>query len=279
MFARVAAGLIGVAVLVPTLIWGGVLGVALVVGAAVVIGLFEYGRMAFPADAGALRWAVLVFGGAVYATTVYLSPLATGPTLAALTIASFLLVMAGAETIDGAADRVGRLVLGMCYVGFLLAFVALVRRHDQGVGWIFVLLATTWLGDTGAYFAGRSFGRHKLAPSLSPKKTWEGAIGGLVAAMGGAVLFGWISGLDAHWLFLALLGGLLDAAGVLGDLGESLLKRAFGVKDSGGILPGHGGILDRVDSLLFSAPLLYAVLALFDHLGVLGTLPSSSPVS
>jgi phosphatidate cytidylyltransferase len=161
--------------------------------------------------------------------------------------------------LEGAADRVGRLLLGALYVGGLLAFIPLVRRLDQGVGWIFVLLASSWLGDTGAYFAGRAFGRHKLAPRLSPKKTWEGAIGGFFASSAGAVLFGLLFGLDTPWIVVAALGGVLDVFGVLGDLAESMLKRAFGVKDSGGILPGHGGILDRVDSVLFAAPVLYLV--------------------
>jgi phosphatidate cytidylyltransferase len=197
----------------------------------------------------------------VFACMVYLSTRALGPLLIALTLGSFLLVMGLSERMDGAADRVGRLLLGALYVGGLFAFIPLIRRFDDGVGWIFLLLAASWLGDTGAYFAGRAFGRHKLAPVLSPKKTWEGAIGGLLTSMAGAVLFGWLFGLDLSWWGIALLGGLLDVFGVLGDLAESMLKRAFGVKDSGSILPGHGGILDRVDSVLFAGPVLYLVVS------------------
>ncbi len=265
MFPRIAAGLIGVAVLVPSLIWGGILTVDLFVWAALGVGLFEYGRMAFPKEP-VLRAAVAAGGALVYASLVYLQLVAVGPLLIALTLGAFLLVMAVTPSMEGAADRVGRLLLGMLYVGGLMAFIPLVRRLDDGVGWIFVLLAASWLGDTGAYFAGRALGKHKLAPSLSPKKTWEGAIGGFFTSMGGAVLFGWLFGVDASWVILAVLGGVLDAFGVLGDLAESMLKRAFGVKDSGGILPGHGGILDRVDSVLFAAPVLYlAVLLLVQN--------------
>ena len=124
------------------------------------------------------------------------------------------------------------------------------------------LLAATWLGDTGAYFAGRFFGRTKLFERISPKKTWEGAIGGLVVSSLGAAAIARATGLPFGLLEAILLAAVLDIAGVVGDLAESMLKRAWGVKDSGWIMPGHGGILDRIDSLLFTAPLLWAWLAL-----------------
>lgn len=271
MFPRIAAGLIGVAVLVPSLIWGGVIAVDLIVWAALGVGLFEYGRMAFPSEP-VLRAAVAAGGASLYAMLVYLPLEGAGPLMIALTLAAFLLVMGTTPSMEGAADRVGRLLLGVLYVGGLMAFIPLVRRLDDGVGWIFVLLAASWLGDTGAYFAGRALGKHKLAPLLSPKKTWEGAVGGFTTSMGGAVLFGWLFGVDASWLVLAVLGGVLDVFGVLGDLAESMLKRAFGVKDSGGILPGHGGILDRVDSVLFAGPVLFLAVSWVIQSPVLPTL-------
>jgi phosphatidate cytidylyltransferase len=260
MFARIAAGLIGVAILVPSLIWGGVIAVDLFVWFALGVGLYEYGRMAFPQEP-VLRAGVACGGALVFAASVYLGLGWLGPVLAGLTLAGFLLVMATSTSMDGAADRVGRLILGVLYVGGLLAFVPLIRRFDGGMGWIFVLLAASWLGDTGAYFAGRAFGRHKLAPVLSPKKTWEGAVGGFLTSMGGAVLFAWLCGLEVPWLVMAAMGGVLDIFGVLGDLAESMLKRAFGVKDSGTIMPGHGGILDRIDSVIFAAPVLFLMVS------------------
>jgi len=260
MSARIVAGLVGVAILVPSLMWGGIIAVDVLVWAALGVGLFEYGRMAFPKEP-VLRAAVACAGVLVFGAMVYMPMALVGPLLIGLTLGSFLLVMGTTPDLEGAADRLGRLVLGMLYVGGLFAFIPLVRRLDQGVGWIFVLLAASWLGDTGAYFAGRAFGRHKLASRLSPKKTWEGAIGGFFTSMAGAVLFGILFDLDTSWIVLAGLGGVLDVFGVLGDLAESMLKRAFGVKDSGGILPGHGGILDRVDSVLFAGPVLYLVVS------------------
>src|SRR5262249_52405670 len=133
-------------------------------------------------------------------------------------------------------------------------------RRDGGTdGASFVVLALmfSWLSDTGAYFAGRYLGKRKLYAAVSPKKTLEGAIGGLVGSVAGALMahFLYLKSLPlAHGIALALVAG---AAGQAGDLGESLIKRSFGVKDSGGIVPGHGGMLDRIDALVVTAPLTY----------------------
>jgi len=132
-----------------------------------------------------------------------------------------------------------------------------------GVAWIYYACAITWLQDTSAYFVGRSFGRHKLAPILSPKKTWEGAAGGMLGAIltgvGGVLLLG----LPITLLQGALLGLVGGVVGPLGDLSESLIKRQVGLKDAGNLIPGHGGILDRADSLLFTIPILYYLIRLF----------------
>jgi len=124
------------------------------------------------------------------------------------------------------------------------------------LGW-FILI---WLNDTGAYFAGRSLGRHKLAPAISPGKTWEGWAGGLLASMGAALMLDAWMPTEAPWWMLALV---VSVFGPAGDLAESALKRRAGVKDSGALLPGHGGILDRFDSHIFAAPLAALVLRLF----------------
>jgi phosphatidate cytidylyltransferase len=163
---------------------------------------------------------------------------------------------------------------GMIYGGGTLAFALLLRTLPPGVGggplglrWegAFVLmfpLIVTWMGDSGAYFTGRRFGRRKLIPSVSPKKTVEGGLGGLAGAVGTAALLHLlvlrtIPGLDLSFAWILLTGFLLGISAQVGDLAESVLKREAGVKDSGSLLPGHGGILDRFDAILFNVPLCW----------------------
>jgi phosphatidate cytidylyltransferase len=187
--------------------------------------------------------------------------------LIALPVISILLVLARLGDIHTAAVRVMAGTFGPLYLGGGLGSVILLRR-DAGVdGPSFTVLALTlaWLSDTGAYFAGRFLGKHKLYEAVSPKKTVEGALGGLAAGLAGAVFMHFtvlrsLPLLDA--VVLALVAGGLGQAG---DLGESLLKRSFGVKDSGGIVPGHGGILDRVDALLVTSTVTYLYVLWFRH--------------
>ncbi len=137
-------------------------------------------------------------------------------------------------------------------------------RLIEGAAWILVATAITAGSDSGAYFSGRYFGRHKLCPAVSPKKTIEGAVGGIGSAAVAALVFGcWL--LDRPQLFLLLaIAVFLSLLGVIGDLTESVIKRGAGVKDSGSCLGGHGGILDRIDSLLFAIPALYYILLFFN---------------
>lgn len=150
--------------------------------------------------------------------------------------------------------------LGVFYVAFTLGLLGLVQE-EYGFWWVLFALLITWLTDSGAYFVGKSLGRRKLAPLLSPKKTLEGAIGGVLCASLGAIAFSGV--LSTPVFALAFMGGILSVAGQLGDLVESAMKRECGQKDSGSILPGHGGILDRFDSLFFVLIVLYILLAWF----------------
>jgi phosphatidate cytidylyltransferase len=148
-------------------------------------------------------------------------------------------------------------LFGMLYVGLTLSSLVLTRTFPAGEWFILFVALVTWAGDTGAYYSGRLWGRHPLAPTVSPKKTIEGLLGGIVLAIVAALL-AQASFLPQLRLQDALiLGVLLTGTGLLGDLCESAIKRSVGVKDSGGILPGHGGMLDRLDSLLFAAPTFY----------------------
>jgi len=146
------------------------------------------------------------------------------------------------------------------YVGWPMSLLLVLRGYQAGLGaglwWLFVLFGGVWGFDTGAFFAGHFWGRHKLAPRISPGKTWEGIFGGLIFSIAAAVLFAALP-LGIPWYLGVLLGILVGVAAALGDLAESLIKRQTHVKDSGQFFPGHGGVLDRIDSLLFAILVIY----------------------
>jgi phosphatidate cytidylyltransferase len=148
-------------------------------------------------------------------------------------------------------------LFGMLYIGLTLSSLVLTRFFHAGEFFILFVAIVTWAGDTGAYYSGNLWGRRLLAPSISPKKTVEGVIGGMaLACIAGLVAQAWFIP-QLRLMDALILGVLLTGAGLLGDLCESAIKRSVGAKDSGGILPGHGGMLDRLDSLLFTAPTFY----------------------
>jgi phosphatidate cytidylyltransferase len=153
-------------------------------------------------------------------------------------------------------------VIGPIYICLPIAMLILIDMQPRGNLWIFFLLAVIFANDTGAFYAGKTFGRHKLYKEVSPNKTWEGAFGGLILGLIIAIIFLRIDALKVHALNLNILLLVigLSIATQTGDLVESMIKRSYGVKDSGGILPGHGGVLDRIDGLLLSIPVLYAYL-------------------
>lgn len=179
-----------------------------------------------------------------------------------VTLISLIGVMARPPVAKGFLLPVWAIPFGVIYLGSCLAHFLMIRMLPQGDLFVFFVVLVTWAGDTGAYFIGVSLGRHCLAPRLSPKKTVEGFLGGLALAILAALVI-------RAWFLPALslvdsvvLGSLLTGMGLFGDLSESAFKRVSGVKDSGSMIPGHGGILDRIDSLLLSAPAFYYYLML-----------------
>jgi phosphatidate cytidylyltransferase len=157
-------------------------------------------------------------------------------------------------------DLLAKAALGPLYVALPLAMLMIIDRFPRGKMWIFLLLVVVFASDTGAFYAGRTLGRHKLHPTVSPGKTWEGAVGGFLASILAALVWSRFSTIHPFDLGMALLAGALSVSGQLGDLAESMFKRNHGVKDSGGLLPGHGGVLDRIDAHLFAIPVLFIYL-------------------
>lgn len=155
-----------------------------------------------------------------------------------------------APTVDWALTIVGGL-----YIGWGMAHLVSLRLLGDGQTWVWLALISTWGADTLAYFVGRSVGRHKLWPRLSPKKTWEGFIGGIFGGLIGAAIVAAFSNLG--WATALIIGGIVPVVALFGDLSISMMKRHVGVKDSSNLFPGHGGFLDRIDSLLFVGVVVY----------------------
>ncbi len=232
----------------------------LVMAAATTIALYEYARMALSdADRVHASWGVAFGLGPLIGA--YSGGLAA--TAAGLFFAWFLLVaftLLRYRQLGSGIDFLTRMGLGFIYPGFCIAHLVLLRAQPQGISWLLALTALTIASDTGAYYAGHWFGSRKLCPAISPGKTVAGAVGGLVAGTlaGAGLVFFLFPELDRLVVVAAAL--VLVCVGVMGDLVESVLKRSVGVKDSGTILAGHGGLLDRGDSLLLAGPFLFYLL-------------------
>jgi phosphatidate cytidylyltransferase len=226
--------------------WGAVGTVALISGSWFVFGMDSYRR---PSDFPALSYDFDIFILLLFALGVFIRqfPQKLNPQ--------------GLETM-------AITLFGLIYVAWLSNFITRVNfATGHGRFWVMYLVVVTKFTDMGAYLVGSTLGRHKMIPRISPKKTWEGTIGGIAFAVGGSLLCYYVlpDRLSADGMLLKhalVLGALIGAAAVIGDLAESLIKREAGVKDSSNWLPGHGGALDLIDSFLFTAPLLYVYMRL-----------------
>jgi phosphatidate cytidylyltransferase len=175
-------------------------------------------------------------------------------------------VVRGGELAE-ALPSSGIAVLATLYVGMLAGSMIRLRNDFpiEGPKLVFFLLLVVWLGDAGAYYFGTSFGKHKMSPRISPKKTIEGGIGGVITAVAAAVIIHFTFFPQFPLLHAAIAGVILSVTGVIGDLAESMWKRSADVKDSGTLLPGHGGFLDRFDSVFYTTPILYCYWFLIVH--------------
>jgi len=179
----------------------------------------------------------------------------TGALALSIAVVFLLLVLQG-DAQTGLRDWLW-VIGGVAYIGFIGAHLVLLRDLDDDGDWVLVAVFATFAADTAAYFIGRAFGRTQIKPAISPGKTLEGSIAGLIAGFGAVFALVWLTGLDVDELELLPLAALLPIAAIIGDLAESLIKRGAGVKDAGEMVPGHGGFLDRLDSVLLTTPLVY----------------------
>lgn len=226
-----------------------------------VLGAIELFAMVAPEHPFTRAWGVLtslfvclLVGGVIPMTWAL-------PTFLLITLGGLLTTLVKPEPMAQAAARAGWSIAGPAYLGGLFGTIVLLFHQQHGGEWCVLAMLYAFWSDTAGYFVGRAFGKHRLYPAVSPNKTVEGSIGGLVGALLGSLI--------AHFWFLPSLGLVAAfllaiaaaAAGQLGDLCESVIKRSTGVKDSGTLLPGHGGILDRVDALLFTNAAVYLYVA------------------
>jgi phosphatidate cytidylyltransferase len=245
------------------LLKGSVVFFAIVLLPALAIGAYEYGRMSLTEDS--------------FKQSVFLALLSVFPLIFQLfypelglddgfVLGFMLLAFWTLATYREGFDSysfLARGTFGLVWIGFMGAHLYLIRCLPEGNSWLLILTGITAGSDSGAYYVGRAFGRRKLSSLISPKKTIEGAAGGILTGIFVAGLLAFLLLETVPWVFVVLTAIILGGIGICGDLTESVIKRATGTKDSGTILGGHGGILDRADSMLFAAPVLYYLLQIF----------------
>lgn len=262
-FKRWITSLVALPILIFLIYKGGLL-FSLAITVVSFIGMWEYFQIVWRKDARPLAQALSVTGivlGALVILSIHfhLYPLIFFIFSLAIILPAFLSI----SQFQADAD-IPRFVafhaMGVVYIPLSLALMIAIRNTEMGLVWIYLIICVVFAGDTGAYYAGTYFGRIKLCPNVSPGKTVVGALGGLGANLivGFIGQHFWLP--EVHWEKVALLVIAIGIAGQVGDLFESMLKRSADVKDSGNLLPGHGGVLDRIDALLFGVPVAYVMM-------------------
>lgn len=254
---RVIIALWGIPLLIAVIWFGAELGFTILVAIWGLLAVFEFYRMA-----SGLK--VLTYFGLIWTLLFILSPHFDYDFIVPLLLTSAvilpLICLLLRPQKEGAFIGWAWTIAGILYVGWLLSYLVALRDLDSGRNWVFLALFATFGCDTAAFFVGRTWGKHYLAPSISPGKTWEGAVAGVFGAIIVSLLFTLPTPIHLpfnYWWQAILVGLMVSTFGQFGDLVESLLKRNMGVKDSGKLLPGHGGFLDRIDSIVFAGVVVY----------------------
>ena len=261
LWRRVASAI----VLIPLVGWLTAFGPATLFHALVIptaaAAAWELGRMFERAGRATHRWLDPVLTAVVVASFVMPGGALEGPVVA-LTIAILVALAVPLWRATPSTEATTTTLLAVTYLGVLMGHAILLRELPDGGSLVLLLLVVTWAGESAAYFVGSAVGRHKLAPIVSPNKTREGAVAQVIASV--VVMVALRPWLAPEWsTTLAVAGGLLlGVVGQLGDLAESVIKRSLNTKDTGGLIPGHGGVLDRLDSLLFNVPTFYYLVVL-----------------
>jgi phosphatidate cytidylyltransferase len=224
------------------------------------LGLREFHALALPGISGGERFLGVLLGLLIPLSLYPGRPSSLSIALIFIVLLLFILALRSSADFSLRVERVGRHFLGLLYVPFLLAQFVVLRGMEAGQFWTLFTLVSVYFGDTTAFYVGRAWGRRKLAPKISPGKTFAGGIGAVAGSLAGALLFKVLFFPQPTCLDAAVLGAGIGVFGQLGDLWESVIKRSAQAKDSGTLIPGHGGLLDRIDSVLFSGAFVYSYL-------------------
>ncbi|MGB8707494.1 MAG: phosphatidate cytidylyltransferase [Dehalococcoidia bacterium] len=257
---RILTAVVGLPLLI-AIIWFGEPWFTLLIAVMAALSSWEFYRMA-----GGSKVQPITYFGIAWVLLLIASPHCPYPATLPFLITSAIIVsliwLLFRRPRDQAFTNWAWTMAGILYIGWMLSYWVDLRSLEDGRELVFLAMFTTFASDTSAFFVGRAWGKHALAPSISSGKTWEGAVGGLLSSIVVALILGVIFKLPFSYWQIALLGFIISIFAQLGDLAESLLKRNTGVKDTGKLIPGHGGILDRIDSLIFTGVILYYFLEL-----------------
>lgn len=254
---------VAIPLLVATIGWAPAWVFLLILGAATLLACDEYLNLARAKEVVVGRWIVVILLGATLAASWRFGVSGMAASVVAALVVLPTVRLARPESPDGSLTGLAVESFAVLYLGTTAACLGWLRvwpGEPTGVKILFFYLATIWIGDSGAYYVGKNFGRHKMAPRTSPNKTIEGLAGAVVTTYAAAAAAAFVLKLDFHPVHVFGLATILAAAAPIGDLIESLFKRDSGIKDSSSLIPGHGGLLDRTDSLLYPAPIVLGYL-------------------
>lgn len=262
---RILSGVIGLPIVALILIFGNIYVIDVVFSIVAIIAIHEYFN-SFKEECKPVRW--LGYLSCILIAFIHVIPSEYLLTTLALSVAVLIATLFIQIVVTNMKTTVKDIMVtffGICYITFFLIFIPLLYGMENGKYLIWFIIIAAWGTDTCAYFVGSKFGKHKFS-KISPKKSIEGCIGGTIGSVIIALIYTFainkLAGLDISYIYIALIGALLSILSQIGDLSASSIKRTVGIKDFGNLIPGHGGMLDRIDSIIFIAPFAYFLISL-----------------
>ncbi|MBN2283207.1 MAG: phosphatidate cytidylyltransferase [Deltaproteobacteria bacterium] len=254
---RWLTGIIVVPIIVAIIVFFGVPGITILIGAVILLGIYEYNAMFLGPDHSWEKTELYIIGGAIPLSACLggFAFMYGTATFGLLIVFALFLARIGQRPPDFSAQM--KVVFGYMYISLMMSFLVLIRQWPDGILWVIFIVSMTFSSDISAFYAGKNWGRRKLFPEVSAKKTVEGALGSVVGTILCVLIFKVFFFEQVSFLSAVYLGFMAGILGQVGDLCASSLKRISMIKDSGSLLPGHGGILDRLDSFIFIVPFVY----------------------